>query len=155
VTTSTPIASGALADTLTFIDTNVFIYAVDVNEPLKRRRAVSVLSAAPAGTLVTSTQVLGEFFVAATRKLRTPLSYEVARGEVERIAPLARIAVDRKLVVDAIALCAEASISYWDALIVRAAAALDCDRLLTEDLQAGQQIDGVLIVNPFGGDQPA
>jgi predicted nucleic acid-binding protein len=138
-----------LADAPSFVDTNVFVYAVDVSEPRKRQQALALLRGAPAGGLVTSAQVLGEFFVAATRALRQPLSLERASREVERIAPLARIAIDRKLVSEALLLCAETSISYWDALIVRAAVTLGCDRLITEDLTAGQLIGGVLVVNPF------
>jgi predicted nucleic acid-binding protein len=136
-------------DAPAFVDTNVFVYAIDSDEPVKRQQALTLLADAPAGGLVTSAQVLGEFFVVATRRLRTPLSPAQARSEVERLAPLARVAVDRQLTLEAVALCTEASISYWDALIVRAAATAGCDRLLSEDLGAGQQIGGVRIVNPF------
>ncbi len=132
-----------------FVDTNVFVYAFDTGEPVKRDRAIEVLAGAPPGSLVTSAQVLGEFYVTVTRKLAFPLDVEQARRQVMRLAPLARVAVDRRLVADAIRLCERESISYWDALIVTAAASAGCAALLTEDLSAGGSIDGVTIENPF------
>ena len=138
-----------MADALAFVDTNVFVYTVDVDEPVKRPRAIELLASSPAGSLVTSAQVLGEFFAVVTRKLSTPRSTKQARTDVAQLAPLARVAIDRQLVVEAIDLCAEQPISYWDALILRAAATAGCTRLLTEDLAHGQSICGVRVEDPF------
>jgi predicted nucleic acid-binding protein len=139
-----------MAEARAFVDTNVFVYAIDQDEPAKRERALDLLVKSKPGSLVTSSQVLGEFFVAATRKLQTPLPAERAELEVRRLAPLAQVAVDRQLVLEAIALCASDQISYWDALIVRAAATAGCGRLLSEDLNDGRVIAGVRVENPFG-----
>lgn len=138
-----------MGDELAFVDTNVFIYAFDHDEPAKQARAVELLTRWPTGRLVTSAQVLSEFFEAVTRKRTPRLSHRQAQDEVRKIAPLARAAIDAELVKSAISLRVARSISYWDALIVAAAARLHCDVVLTEDLNAGEVIAGVRIVNPF------
>jgi predicted nucleic acid-binding protein len=132
-----------------FVDTNVFVYAFDVDEPDKQSRALELLELAEPGALVTSTQVLGEFYVTVTRKLSTPLDPKQAVVEVQRIAPLAVVVIDRLLVLEATALASRHPISYWDALIVRAAGTAGCDRVLTEDLAAGETLAGVRVEDPF------
>jgi predicted nucleic acid-binding protein len=135
---------------LAFLDTNVLVYAVDAGEPAKRARALELLGPeSEFDALVCSVQVLGEFFNAGRRKLG--MNVEDARAGVERYAALARVFIDRELVTVAIALCAEKSISYWDALIVAAAARAGATTLLTEDLNDGEEMLGVRIVNPFAG----
>lgn len=138
-----------MVDEFAFIDTNVFVYMFDNDEPAKQNRALELIDERPAARLATSPQVLGEFFNAVTRKLAPPLSAEQGLEEVARLAPLARVAIDRELVLAAITLRLAKSISYWDALIVSAAARLGCDVLLTEDLNDGEMIAGVRVVNPF------
>jgi predicted nucleic acid-binding protein len=135
---------------LAFLDTSVLVYSVDRGEPAKRARALVLLGPkSEFDGLVCSVQVLGEFFNASRRKLG--MSVEDAQAGVERYATLARVLTDRELVTAAIALCAEKSISYWDALIVAAAARAGAATLLTEDLNDGEQMIGVKIVNPFAG----
>ena len=132
----------------TFVDTNVLVYAVDAAEPVKRLRAVAVLRQL-AGSFMLSTQVLGEFYVIATRKLQRPVA---ASEAVERITGLSRHAVigtDGTMVRAAIETSQRSQIAYWDALIVEAAARGGCSHILSEDLNAGQVIRGVEIVNPF------
>lgn len=99
--------------------------------------------------MVLSTQVLTEFYVTATRKLAVPLTHEEAAVAVDRLARFEVVGHDASLVQGAIQLRTNVAISLWDALIVRAAAAAGCERLLTEDLNAGQRIAGVLVENPF------
>jgi predicted nucleic acid-binding protein len=135
---------------LAFLDTNVLVYSVDVSEPEKRARALELLGPeSEFDGLVCSVQVLGELFNACRRKLG--MGVEDANTGVERYAPLARVLIDRELVMAAIGLCAEKSISYWDALIVAAAARAGATTLLTEDLNDGEEMAGVQIVNPFAG----
>ncbi|HSU39496.1 MAG TPA: PIN domain-containing protein [Polyangiaceae bacterium] len=132
----------------TFIDTNVLVYADDASAGAKRERALAVLAAlVGASQAVVSTQVLQEYFVVATRKLGVPP--EVARRKVEVLSRLDVVIVRPELVIAAIDLHRLHSISFWDALIVRAAAAASCARVLSEDLQHDQVIDGVRITNPF------
>lgn len=134
----------------TFLDSNILVYSVDESpaEKAKRTRAIELLSGEPE-SLVVSTQVLQEFYVVATRKLRNPLSEERAERAVRGIAKLDVVGVDAALVLAAIDTSRTVRISLWDALIVEAASRAGCDRVLSEDLNAGQAIRGVAIENPF------
>jgi predicted nucleic acid-binding protein len=131
-----------------FIDTNVFVYADDAKAGTKRQRARAVLSPLiRSHSAVVSTQILQEYFSAATKKLG--LSAERARWRVETMARLEVVVIKPGLVLDAIDLHRLHSLSLWDALVIACAAAGNCARLLTEDLQHGQTIAGVQIQNPF------
>ena len=131
----------------TFVDTNIFVYAFDADEPAKRDVALGVIRDTP--DLVISTQVLGEFFVAVTRKLARPLPEAVAAAAVEEMTTLPVVPTDLTLVRSALATARLHQLSYWDALVVEAAATAGCDRLLTEDLADGAELRGVRIENPF------
>lgn len=131
-----------------FLDTDILVYADDLNAPEKRERALAILEASlREATGVVSTQVLKEFYVSATDKLGVDPG--VARRKVELIASLDIVQVDLKIVLAAIDLSRLHAISFWDALIVRSAATAGCPVLLSEDLQHGQVLDGVRIENPF------
>ena len=131
-----------------FIDTNVLLCADDLDAGEKRPRAQEILREAYArGNGVLSTQVLQEFFVASTRKLGVPA--DIARRKVELLARLDVVTIQPGLILDAIDLHRLHLLSFWDALIVQAAAASGCRKLLTEDLQGGRTITGVEIENPF------
>lgn len=131
-----------------FLDTNLFVYADDLDAGAKRERAQQLLKELIAdGRAVLSTQVLQEFFVIATRKLGVPA--EIARRKVELMARLDLVQVRPELILAAIDLHRLRSLSFWDALIVRSAVAAGCARVLTEDLQHGEVIEGVRIENPF------
>jgi predicted nucleic acid-binding protein len=110
--------------------------------------AVELLSG-QADDLVVSTQVLQEFYVVITRKLKNPLSEERAARAVRGIAKLDVVGVDVPLVLAAVDRSRAAKISLWDALIVEAASRAGCDGVLSEDLNAGQVMHGVRIENPF------
>ncbi|MBW2522922.1 MAG: PIN domain-containing protein [Deltaproteobacteria bacterium] len=131
-----------------FVDTNVLVYADDADAGSKTARGRHVLrEALTSGRGVLSTQVLQEYFVIATRKLGVEAA--VARRKVELLARMSVVEIDLGLILGAIDLHRLHGISFWDALIVRSAAAAGCQRLLTEDLQDGQILDGVRIENPF------
>ena len=134
----------------TFLDSNVLVYSVDESpaEKAKHKRAVELLSVQPEN-LVVSTQVLQEFYVVTTRKLKKPLSEERAARAVRGIAKLDVIGVDAPLVLAAVDTSRAARISLWDALIIEAASRAGCERVLSEDLNASQVIRGVRIENPF------
>lgn len=131
-----------------FLDSNVIVYTDDPEATEKRIRALELVEAAQrTGLGVISTQVLQEYFNATTRKLGT--SSEAARHKVEMLSHLDVVQLDPALILAAIDLHRLERISFWDALIVRAAASGGCVELLTEDLQAGRRIAGVLVVDPF------
>jgi predicted nucleic acid-binding protein len=131
-----------------FFDTNVIVYADDRSAGAKRERALALIGElAGESRAVISTQVLQEYFVFATRKLGVPA--EVARRKVDALSHLDVVLVRPELVLAAIDLHRLHSISFWDALIIRSAAAAGCSRVLSEDLQHGQVFDGVRVENPF------
>jgi predicted nucleic acid-binding protein len=132
----------------TFIDTNVFIYAEDADEPDKRKIAQQLIKElAKAGRAVISTQVLMEYIAAGQRSLGLTLA-ECRQG-VLLMSHLDVTLIKSEHVLGAVDLASMYSLSSWDALILKTASASGCVRLLTEDMQNGQVIDGVRIDNPF------
>lgn len=131
-----------------FLDTNVLIYADDLEAGAKHDRARGIVAEVlSSGEGVVSTQVLQEFFVIVTGKLGVDVA--IARRKVELLAAMDVVGIDLDLILAAIDLRRLHSISFWDALILRAAAVAGCGVLLTEDLQDGQLIGGVRVENPF------
>ncbi len=134
-----------------FLDTNVLVYAFDADAGPRRERAIEILGAARAGTHVISAQVLQEFFNAVTRKLARPLPPEDAEAAVRLLTRLTVVPADAPRVLAALEVRRRFQLSWWDALIVQAAVAGGCDRLLTEDLQHGMQFGEVVVEDPFRG----
>lgn len=132
-----------------FVDTNVWVYAVDDADPAKQRQARQILEAMPARDLVVSAQVLGEFYVTIRRKLAETLPETDAVALVDRMRRLPVVPVDGSLVSTAIANSREWQISYWDALIIAAAEMSGCAVLLSEDLSDRRVYGSVRIENPF------
>jgi predicted nucleic acid-binding protein len=134
----------------TFLDGNVLVYSVDESpaEKAKHERAIELLSAHPED-LVVSTQVLQEFYMVTTRKLKTPLSEERAARAVRGLTKLDVVGVDAPLVLAAVDTSRLVQLSFWDALIIEAASRAGCERVLSEDLNATQVIRGVRVENPF------
>ena len=131
-----------------FIDANVFIYAQDNGSPTKQRRSREVIrELIEAGEGVTSTQVLQEFYVAATRKLGVePMA---ADAVLKTFGVFEIVQVTPALIHDAVGCSILNGINFWDALVIAAAAAAGCSTILTEDLNPGQNILGVKVQNPF------
>ena len=133
-----------------FIDTNVLVYADDLDAGAKNTLAKSLVAEAlRQGTGVLSTQVLQEFFAVTTRKLG--VAAEVARRKVELLAHLEVVRIDVDAILSAIDLHRLHTMSFWDALIIQAAASAGCSRVISEDLQHGRTVSGVKIENPFLG----
>lgn len=131
-----------------FVDTNVLLYADDRRDAAKQLRAREWLLALwqqRSGRL--STQVLNEYYVNATRRLG--MAQGDARAKVRRFQLWQPWQLDHQTVETAWGVEARFGLSYWDSLILAAAAQAGCTHVLSEDLQHGQQIDAVTIVNPF------
>jgi predicted nucleic acid-binding protein len=131
-----------------FVDTNVLIYALDEADRKKHeaaRRWRAELWKTRRGRI--SYQVLQEFYVKVTQKW--PAAREAARAEVRDLLAWQPVSVDAMLLKRAWRIQDHHRLSFWDALIVAAAKACSCRYLLTEDLQADQEIDGVVVTNPF------
>ena len=131
-----------------FVDTNVLVYAFDLDAGPKRERAIELLSRlSNARTGCVSIQVLQEFYVTATRKLPMPASE--ARKQVERLGTWTVHRPSVEDVVAAIRTHTESQISFWDAMILRSASKLGCSAVWSEDLSHGQSWGAVSVRNPF------
>jgi predicted nucleic acid-binding protein len=134
--------------TAVFVDTNVLIYAIDRADEKKHQRArqwSAELWRTRQGRV--SYQVLQEFYVTVARK--RPAAREEARATVRDLLAWRPVSVDGDLLDRGWALQDRYQLCFWDALIVAAAQAATCSHLLSEDLQAGQDFGGVVVVNPF------
>ncbi len=135
----------------TFVDTNILIYAHDVDAAAKHQVAKAVLRDLwSERTGVLSLQVLQEFYVNVTHKISTPLSKDSARLVVSTYAMWCTETTSAEL-SSAFRIEDESCIGFWDALIVSSAAQSGATRILSEDLGAGQRIGGIVIENPFAG----
>ena len=131
-----------------FVDTNVLIYAVDDGNPKKQEAARlwrDELWKSRCGRL--SFQVLQEFYAKACQK--SAGKREEAKAEIRNLLEWRPVSIDAGILERAWNIQERYKISFWDSLIVSAAKAASCRYLLTEDLQEGQEMDGVVVVNPF------
>ncbi len=131
-----------------FLDTNILVYAATGRgeEELKRKHSLELIQTKQFGL---SAQVLQEFFVIVTRKIDVPLSTSSALEWIEQFEAFPIISIDKNLVKTSIELSEKYLISYWDGAIIAAAQSLQANVLYTEDLNAGQSYDDVVVVNPF------
>lgn len=135
---------------VTFVDSNVLVYAHDRSEPHKQAIAQALLEelwAARTGRL--SAQILQEFYVVATRKFDPPMSRAAAREIIALYGTWPLVQIDVPLMLAASELEQAQVLSFWDALVVEAARRAGAARLVTEDLQDGRTVAGVRIENPF------
>jgi predicted nucleic acid-binding protein len=135
-----------------FLDTNIFIYAIDSspNGGHKREIARNVIRRNIENeTGVISIQVLQEFFQVATHKIQIPLSTEEALEYLHYMSILETVHPDFHMLVSAIRIHQRFSVSFWDALIFQAAKTAGCLWLISEDLQDGFHVDDLKVKNPF------
>jgi len=133
-----------------FFDTNILVYLFDNDAPSKREQARTLFQRhVQAGSLLISTQVLQELYVTLTRKLAVPLPESDAREVIASLAELPMVQNDATMTLAAIDLSQRRQLSFWDALIIEAARRGGANVLLSEDLQHGQDIEGVRVENPF------
>lgn len=133
-----------------FVDANVLVYAEDRDAKTKHglaRDLIVQLWDNREGVL--SVQVLQEFYVNVTRKLKKPVPSAKALGIIEEYLTWTVVENTGRLLTEAIALQQRARLSFWDALVVQAAVEAGCDRLYSEDLNTGQKFGSVTVVNPF------
>jgi len=131
-----------------FLDTNVLVYLYDADTPERQRKARGVLER-DSVSFVISTQVLQEFYVTVTRKFAKSMAEEDVLIAMRRLRELPTVKVDVPMIFEAIELGRRFQLSFWDALIARAALAAGCSRLLTEDLQHQMRIGDLTVENPF------
>jgi predicted nucleic acid-binding protein len=131
-----------------FVDTNVFLYALD-RADLKKHQAARAwreeLWKKRLGRI--SFQVLHEFYVKATR--RWPQGRDEARAEVKDLLAWQPVTVDASILERGWKLQDRYQLSFWDALVVATAKSVGCRYLLTEDLQTNQDLEGIIVISPF------
>ena len=131
-----------------FFDTNVLVYLDDASSPVKQKQAYELFEKHLRDkTGYVSLQVLQEYFVTATRKLR--VSPEVARRKVELYTALHVVSPTVEDIIASIDIHRVQRLSFWDGLVVRAAQKAECKVIYTEDMQSGRVFDGPRAVNPF------
>ena len=130
------------------LDTNILVYAVDLNSGLRHDEAVEMVGQAAKCDCVLTIQSLAEFFRATTRKgLLDPAH---AGAFVRDWLGLFDIAsADDQALVDAMDAVEEHGLSFWDAMLWATARRARCSAILTEDLQDGRRLGGVRFLNPF------
>ena len=132
-----------------FLDTNVLLYAVS-KSPVETEKAKVALGLLDQTDAVLSTQVLQEFYVQATRASRSDaLSHEEAALLMDSWLRFRVTPVTVELVFAALATKKRWGLSYWDSAILEAARAAGCEKVMSEDMQDGQDFAGVTVVNPF------
>ncbi len=134
-----------------FLDSNVLVYALDASAGSKRAIARRLIQAGLAsGEGVISYQVVQETLNVITRKFAVPVSTTDARRLLEEVlAPMWRVMPSIALYQRALDVRDRYGYAFYDALVIAAALAAGCTRLYSEDLQDGQRIEGLTIVNPF------
>ena len=133
-----------------FLDTNILIYAHDMDAGSKHDTAVSIIENMwEEETGVISTQVIQEFYVNVTRKIPNPLTHARARGIIVNYFSWHVEPVEPDTILSASEIEERHLLSFWDSLIIATACQAKAKKLLTEDLNPGQFIEGILIENPF------
>lgn len=131
-----------------FIDTNVLVYAEASDAPAKQRAALAVLKQLYEGAEgVLSTQVLQEYCNVALKKLRLPVQH--VRAQLDLYEQFEVIQVTPAIIRAGLDLHQTRSVSFYDALILASAQTAGCSVLFSEDMNTGEIMGGVRIVNPF------
>lgn len=134
-----------------FIDTNIFIYHLDAQD--KRKQAIAehiVREGLATGNACISFQVIQECLNTVLRKAKITLDVAAARAYLDTVlAPLLRVTASAALYHRALDIQERYHFSFYDSLIVAAALAAGCSRLISEDMQDGQRIESLTISNPF------
>lgn len=135
----------------TFVDTNILVYAYDLEaEEKKHNIAKNVLTDLwETGTGILSTQVLKEFYVTLTRKIPSPIEKKLARRIIKTYSAWDIVVNDTDIIIHACQIEDDYGFSFWDSLIISAAFSKNAARIVTEDLQHNQNVEGILILNPF------
>ena len=133
-----------------FVDTNILIYAYDTDAGNKHESCKSKIRELwNEGNGVISTQVMQEFYVNVTQKIPKPLPFEQVRGILCQYEAWQVETIDAPLVSFASKIQERNQLSFWDSLIIATATQGNVKILYTEDLNAGQMIEGIEVVNPI------
>ncbi len=134
-----------------FIDTNIFIYSFQPDEPKKQSVAQELIrNALKKQTGCISSQVIQEFLNVATKKFKPPLSHQESLKYLDTVlAPLCEVFSSLEMYHKTIEITERWKYSLYDSMIIAAALQANCAILYSEDLHHGQQIESLVITNPF------
>ena len=133
-----------------FIDTNILVYAHDTEDPEKQQKAQAVIfEGIRSDKAVVSTQVISEFYVIITQKIKSPLPRSKAKEETKQLAILEMVEIDLPLIFQAINYQEQWKISYWDALILASADRAQCPKIFSEDFKHQHKYGDIIVENPF------
>jgi len=134
---------------LEFLDTNVLVYAYDPSDPRKQQIAQNLVRRAVAGEIAASSQVLGEFAATLLHKVKPAAKPEDVMALVDTLGPIKLVPIDGDVVLRAVQVRAQYGVHFYDGMIVAAAERGGCQKIWSEDLNAGQEYFGIAIENPF------
>lgn len=131
-----------------FIDTNILMYTLDPKDQEKKDQARKIVKkVVEAHQPVISTQVIEEFYVVASRKLKAdPIT---VKNIIHNFHNMEIVNNDLELIEEAIDISILSQLSFWDALIIAAAEKANCEYVISEDLSSGQSYRGIKVLNPF------
>ncbi|MBI5194097.1 MAG: PIN domain-containing protein [Nitrospirae bacterium] len=133
-----------------FFDTNILVYAFDKSDLEKHNHSAKLIHAAYENRNgYVSTQVLQEFFVVTTKKIEIPLSVNEARDIIKDFSVWSVIDTNLPVIMQAIEVMKDYTLSFWDCLIICAAKVAGCSIIYTEDLSHQQIIENITIINPY------
>jgi len=133
------------------LDTNILVYAVDAREGYKRELAIRIIEAAGGLDCPLALQAVGEFYMAATRKLKLGAKDAAARA-TQLIAGFDTFGYSVHAVRAALEEDPRGRFSYWDGVLLASAAEAGCTTLFSEDLADGARFGSIVVANPFRED---
>jgi predicted nucleic acid-binding protein len=134
---------------LEFLDTNVLVYAYDPSERRKQQIAQSLVRKAVAGEIAASSQVIAEFAATLLHKLTPPASPESLIALLDALGPIKLVPLDGDVVLRAVQARAQYGLHFYDGMIVAAAERGGCQKIWSEDFNAGPNYFGIPVENPF------
>jgi predicted nucleic acid-binding protein len=133
-----------------FLDSNILLYVFDEADPRKQQIAFRLITTALESNAAISYQVVQEVLNALTRKFQSAVTPEDTRAFLRTtLVPLWRVMPSAELYERALDIQERYQYAFYDSLIIAAALSAGCKRILSEDLQHGQRIEGLRIENPF------
>jgi predicted nucleic acid-binding protein len=132
-----------------FLDTNVVVSAYDDSHPQKRLIARQLIEGGVARKTVISAQVLAEFAATMLHKVSPAATEAAVMTALDALSSLRLVTPDAELVRRAVQARAAYGIHFYDGMIVAAAERAGCQRIFSEDFNAGQAYFGVTVMNPF------
>jgi len=132
-----------------FLDTNVLLYAYDPSDRRKQLIAHDLVRKAVAGHMLVSTQVLAECAAVLLHKVSPPAAPKQVTAILDALAPIRVILSDGDMVRRAVEAHAEYGVRFYDGMILAAAERGRCQRIWSEDFNAGQKYFGIVVENPF------